>query len=397
MLMVVVSGLLELHVLSQKAKDVQLLVRTAGDMALDQSQVLDDFMSYDGRESYKLKMPSADGGGFVSYDLFGGVYGLDSTVETNKEPIFLKLYDNNDFKMLASRTNAMRRPVKYWNASKTGFEWYYIPRITMMGLDILPSGQSVRGVKDASGQFVSEAFAAEILSAYDLDSHTKYSGGKEYFNTPLNIGVTYLNEELLSTLFVNNMDLMMRLKYDKNLNSEDGGDGILKGTTYSDKVKGTLSTQNPINNGNFSILRGTQNASSPTVKSFSGVKPLIVYKVIDMYDSDNDDMLVSLFGANKSDAETGNTYTSKAEYLKAIDEDVKNPVNGMPYSTKPIIVAKVTFYADVVIPYFSLIAREMRANLGDGTNNFVELLPEKTDGAEGTRRLAYTRYFAVTP
>lgn len=397
MILVAVSGMIELHALSQKAKDVQLLVRTAGDMALEQTQLVDDFMSYGGRESYQLKMPSSDGTGFVQHDLFSGVYGLDSTVEENKEQIFSKLYDNNDFKMLASRTNALRKPVKYWNANRTGFDWYYIPKISMMGLDILPASQSTRGIKNASGQYVPEEFASELMSAYDLDSHVKVSGGKEYYHTPLDLGITYLNEELLSTLFVNNMDLMMRTKYEGNLNSKEGGDGVLEGSTYADKLKGSLEAHNPVNNGVFTLLRGQQNPSSPSVKSFQGVKPLIVYKVIDMYDSTNDDMLVSLFGANKRDTETGTTYLSKADYLEALDSDVLNPVTNRPYSSKPIIVAKVTFYADVVIPYFSIIAREMRGSLGEGDNNFLELLPENSDGVDGTRRIAYTRYFAVTP
>lgn len=394
MFMIFVSAIVELHAIANKAKELQSLIRTAGDMALEQSQLVDEVMAYGGRESAKIIMPSADGNGFVQEDLFAGVFGLDSSVDTNGEKIFNKLYNNNDFKMLASRTSAIKRPVKYWNATKTGFDWYYIPTIAMMGLDILPNDEypnAIRGVKDSAGRYVDESLANEILSAYDLDSHVKESGGKQYYNTPLNIGITYINEDLLSTLFINNLDMLMRYKYEENLNTEKGGNGILKGETYSNKIKGDLSKYNSINNGSFTILRGTQKMTSPRVKAFEGVKPTIVYKVIDMYDSKNDPLLIALFGAEKGG------YPTKAEYLKSLDQDVINPATGQPYTSKPIVVARVTFYVDVIIPYFTLIARELRGSLGEGDNNFLEIVPEKPGGVEGTRRIAYTRYFAVIP
>lgn len=391
MILVVISGVLELHSLSNKAKEVQMVIRTAADTALQQTQLVDDFMGFNERDSIKLKFPARDGSGFVEKDMFEGTLGLDSTIDGNKEKIFSTLYDTNDFMMLSERLSPLRKPVKYWNANRTGFAWYYIPRASMMGLDILPSSDNVRGVKDADGNYVDDAFANEILAAYDLNSHIKYSGNEEYYNTPLNIGVTYLNEDLLGTLFMNNVDTLMRTKYRTNLNDEKGGNGVLKGTTYADKINGDLTSKNPINNGIFTVLRGEQISDVNSVKAFTGVKPLVLYRVIDMYDKKNDVMLERLFGANKG------RFSSKAEYLKDADKNVLNPANNLPYTTKPIVVAKVTFYLDVLIPYYSIVARELRGSIGEGSSNFIELKPTAEDGADGTRRIAYTTFFAVTP
>lgn len=389
--LLVVSGFMESNSLATKAKNLQMLIRTAADMALEQSQVVDDFLSYGGRDTYTIKMPSSNGSGFVETDLFEGVFGITSRVDSNKERIFSSLYNNNDFKMLSLRLEPIEKPVRYWNLSRNGFSWYYIPTISMMGTDILPSGRATKGIKDMYGNYVPESFASEIFQIYGLDSHVHTSGGREYYNTPINLGITYLNEHLLGTLFMNNLDLLMRQKYNSNLNTADGGDGILEGETFSDYIRGDLDEYNPINNGEFTILRGQQNPNVVSVKSFPGVKPLVLYKVIDMYDSRNDAILIDLFGPRKG------SFSSKAEYLKDLDRHVLNPVTMRPYETKPFVVAKATFYVDVIVPYFSVVMRELRSNVVEGSTNFIDLVPEDPEGVAGTRRISYTRYFAVSP
>lgn len=391
-LMVLISGIIELNVLAHKAKEIQNTMRTAADISLNQTQVVSDFLTTgDAGGKYKLKMPKSNGDGFVETDLFQGVYGISSEYTYNSDRIFTELYKNNDFSYLSRSLDSIRRPVRYWNQSRTGFTWYYIPTLALMGTDILPSQESTTDIKDSYGNYIDNGLASEIMTAYGLNNHIKLSGGKQYFNTPINLGVTYLNKDLLSTLFVNNIDMLMRFKYKNNLNTPEGGNGILKGTTYADKVRGDLASLNPINNGSFSFLRGSRGGGAGGVQSYKGVAPSITYKVIDMYDRANDPLLVSLFGANKG------IYTFKADYLKSLDASVLNPVTNTPFTKKPIVVAKVTFYMDVVVPYFTLIAREFRASLVDGTDNFIEMKSPRADGQNGTRRISYTRFFAVTP
>lgn len=392
-LLYLASGWYELMEIADKARSTITTMQTAADMALQQSQLIDEYMSYSGRETYNLKVPQKGGNGYVFEDMFGSIFGLDSGNEGNKEAIFNKMYNNGDLQALSSITAPMRKPVRYYatpNAPSSAMAWYYVPRIAYMGLDVLPGTQAVRGIKVASGGFLDTATAAKLFSDYDFENHTKTTNGVEYYNTPINMGVTYLNKDFLGSLFITNVDLLMRQKYAGNLNTPAGGDGVLKGSTYADRINGDLSMYNPINNGIFTALRGEPNSSSGSGQTYKGVTPKIEYKVIDMYDSANDELLKEVFGAN-----TGG-FGTKAQYLKSLDTDVINPATMRPYDSKPFVLAKVSFYLDVVVPYSSIAARELRGAFG-GSNNFLDIVSDNHDGMGGTRRMTYTRYFAVTP
>lgn len=394
LIMAFLSVILEMRSIASKAAEIDSMMTTAADMALEQVQFVDEFMAHGGRDQYTMMMPSSAGNGFVLEDAFLGIYGIDSSLDSNRDNIFSKLYETPELRDLATRTGPMRRAVRYYANPMNpdqNMAWYYVPRLAQMGLDVLPNVPGVRGIKDVSGAYISPEAADRLFSDYDYESHIKLSAGAEYSNTPVNLGVTYLNKDFLSTTFINNMDLLMRRKYSANLNTEAGGNGVLKGVTYTDKMNGDLSAYNPINNGSFTILRGARNPSGGGVDTFKGVTPNIEYKVIDMYDPANDTMLSSLFGANKEGM------SSKAEYLKSLDSEVIDPATGVPYQKKPIVVAKVSFYLDVVVPYYSIIARDLASRYGTPGANFIDLAPTNKEGVGGTRRITYTRYFAVTP
>lgn len=390
-LLLTISVFMELNAISAKATQVQKLVSTSAELALQQTQFVGDFMDGSESSSFSLRMASDDGKGFKNVDLFEGMYGLNSKQEDNVSKIYDMLYDNNDFKMLALRTGVIKTPVKYYNYTKTGLTWYYMPKVAMVGSTMLPSMEGSNGITDLLGNPVPAGFAKELLTAYGLDKHERVSGGKSYYTHPLNIGITYLNEDLLSSLFVNNMDSLMRTKYSsKDLTKYDGGNGLLEGNTYATNIKNTVDTQNPIHNGVFTYLRGEERIKSSTgVSAFNGIKPTVVYKVIDMYDPDNDDLLVELFGANKDG------YSTKAEYLKQTDSEILNPVTRQPYNSKPIVVAKVTFYADIVVPYFSVAVRELADYVYGGEKG--NMMGIKNDDGSDVRRFSYTTYFAVKP
>lgn len=383
------SVVLEITILNNRAKEVDSVIRISAKMALQQAQVVDENLAYNGRDSYKLTMSRTNGNGFEQVDLFDGVWGIPTGSEANAEAIFLKLYNNEEFKSLASTTTAVTKPIRYYNASKTGYAWYYMPTVAMMGTNILPSKVTTNGVKSVNGAYMSSSLAKEMFADYGVTSYKKTSNGETYYNTPISLGITYLNSSLVSDLFMNNLDLMMRRKYEENLNTPEGGNGVLEGT-YADKITGSIETLNPINNGVFTLLRGEKKGGNGQVATYKGVTPKIEYKTIDMYDSANDDILVNLFGANKG------SYSSKAEYLKSLDANVTNPVTNQAYKTKPIVVAKVTFYADVIVPYYSVMLREMRGAEA-GSNNFLNLVDEHQEGQKGSTRMEYTTYFAVTP
>ncbi len=402
--MAFLSVVLELRSIATKAAEIDTIMTTAADMALEQIQTVDEFMAKGGDSPYTIAMPASSGSGFVDTDIFEGVYGL-----SDRDAIFNKLYNTDQLREVARISGAMRRPLRYYAGSvvNQNLAWYYVPRLAYMGLDLFPSGSpsgiAVRTIKTAAkGGSVVPSWVGEggiapdyegIFQTYGFNTSLKTSGNEEYYNTPVNLGVTYLNEDFLGTIFMNNVDLMMRRKYSANLNSEEGGNGVLKGVTYSDKVTGELSAYNAINNGSFTVLRGAKSPTGMNVDAFKGITPEVDYKVIDMYDSSNDSMLTRLFGTNKG------AFASKAEYLRDLDSGVLDPSTGAPYTTKPIVVAKVTFSLDVVVPYYSIIGRDLASRLGGGANNYIDIEPSGTDvpGAAGSRRMVYTRYFAVTP
>ena len=301
--------------------------------------------------------------------------------------------------------------IGFWNNTHDGFAWYKIPTVSQVGLNVTGINNNTASVTNAGGVFVSESLAMELFSNYHYDTHKRIgyneSGQVDYYVTPISTGITYLNEDVLNTLFINNMDLLMRAKYSKegwDLNTEKGGNGVLKGETYSSLITDSgVSAFNPINNGSFTFIRGPIRAVYNGVTTYKGVVPKIRYKVIDMYDSSNDNILVMLFGANKTAKNdlgvvTG-VFSSKADYLKFLDKDILDPATGLPYDEKLIVVAEVTFYADILVPYSTMVMREFRGTMDGGTNNYLDIKHKSTGvvGATGNDCFSYTTYFAVTP
>lgn len=405
LLIIIVSSLIDLWYANQYSKELQIIVKTAADMALEQTQATDDFFidssTNTNLKAYKMKFPSNDGN-FKELTVYDGIYNKKENIEGNRNEIFLELYDNEDFKNFTKKCGNIRTSIHYWNTNKTGMLWYTMPRIAQIGTNLLPANVNSRGIK-YENSYVNTTVEENLYKEYGFDRHRKENGLSEYYTTPISLGITYLNKELLGTLFMNNMDLLMRTKYDKanwNLNTEKGGNGILKGEYYKDTIKKDLKSENPINNGVFTLIRGKESTKgNSTVKTFPGVIPRVEYKVIDMYDRQNDVLLTYLFGAKKT-TEEGRYFESKADYLKELDKEVLDPMTGLPYKSKPIVIAKVTFYADVIIPYTSITSKGMRSSYGDKENNFLDIVRKNTTGIKGksgSDLFSYTRYFAVTP
>ncbi len=372
-------------------------------MALEQTQVTDDFFvksSDPATLPYKMSFPSSDGNGYTQLSIYDGVFNKNESIPENRDKIYTQLYNNPKFKNFSTMLGNVRTPIRHWDTTKTNLQWYTIPRIAQVGTNILPNDEKAIGVQ-MNGVPVNPKRWSELYANYGMDNYKKQNGRSEYYVTPISLGVTYLDEELLGTLFMNNMDLLMRTKYSKsgiNLNTEEGGNGLYKGSFYSDSIIDDLRSHNPINDGKFTLIRGAESTKgNNSVDTFVGTKPKIEYKVIDMYNPANDDLLVSLFGANKTD-DSGITYRSKAEYLKALDKFRLDPSTGSPFSTKPIVVAKVTFYADIVVPYTTPAILDFKQNVG-GTH-YLDIERKNTTGVKGVTgsdQFSYTRYFAVTP
>ncbi len=417
LLILLACSFLEIIFISNHAQTAQLLMRTAADMALEQVQATDDFFVTGGgyllenQGSYKLNV--CTGTRFEQVDLFPSFTGLTNSV-SDIGNIYTKLYGGGKMKKFIEDSSILNlRFITGYTQPPLGIDsdtnilvtnWYHVPKIYQMGKDIL-------GVDDGSilNNFLSlgipiynsgskQADVDAIMSMYELNNATKKaydSLGNEinYYYTPISLGITYINEDLLQALFINNIDLLMRSKYTQNssydLSSAECGNGIWCGSFYKELVDtDSLSAWNPINNGAFTFLRGTQvSGTSQGAMFFEGtVKPKIEYIVLDMYNNSdlNNEMLQQVLGprfTNSSDSDVDARYkgqTLTGGLLKDIDKEsieyLETIIYGAPNSSsplnhKPIVIAKVTFYADFIIPYSTVSLREMRGREQDDIIN----------------------------
>lgn len=394
LLIIIFSAFVEFLFIDIKAQNLQLMIRTAGDMALEQVQATDDFfkpgegymLSEQGvpNVQYTIQVPFNGGSGYKKVPAFEVITGRNT-----KEDIFEYLYIKDNMNRSRLQEYLSKNPKvldievsgAYWDENFASYygsdaiQWYKIPKIAQMGYQA--TGHSAFRGFNQSGIPVPTQFLQGFWQMYDLNESKKLayeSNGSihEYYMTPISLGITYIDEELLSYYFMNNMDLLMRSKYVINgidLNSEEGGDGVYKGNIYSSLVFDDMDIFNPINNGYFTLLRGEEKIDPNTgAKLYLGVRPDIRYKVIDMFDSRNDEVLSFLFGAFP------NVGGSKSAYFRQISEDVYDPMTGLPYTSKPIVIAEVTFYADVIIHYDTIGLRELRGksdNSGELSGRFL--------------------------
>ena len=431
-LILLACTLLEFIFVGNYAQQAQLLMRTAADMALEQVQATDDFfvtgggylLDEVGQDSYKIYVNKGDK--FEKVDLFPA-FTNNANDKSAVGDIYEDLY-GADFRQFLNE-NPEVLSLRFY-AGKYGFtntggtfstitsHYYALPKIYQMGFDILRKDTNwyVTNVKNISGVNYTTMYndltvANEgIIDMYELDNSAKIAYDKnlqqtEYYFTPISLGITYINEDLLQALYMNNLDLLMRTKFmknaDYNLTEESYGNGILRGAFYPELTDtDTLDRYNPINNGMFSLLRGERISGTGQGSNFyKGTVPLKVeYVVLDMYKDTptNNAALQSILGPRFTndtasadefgslyftDTATASLYQGKevtGALLYQMDyEYIKNlkTVMGMGFGVdtivdhKPIVVAKVTFYADFVIPFSTVSLREMRGREVDGGIN----------------------------
>ena len=265
-----VCCLLEIIFITNNAQEAQLLMRTAADMALEQIQATDDYFTsgggyimngelLDSNERNRAYLLTANTGNkFSQVKMFPALTG-----QTELKNIYKSLYGNNRINKFISDSIANNSSVLSlrslagvvpheetailkvgdenveFTVSNFNIEWYSFPKICMMGNDIvssnyhklkeLGSGLDVNWNTAISGGTTSEKITKDtIWSMYDLNNTEKklsVNGQEiEYYLTPISLGITYINEDLLQALFINNLDLLMRSKYTSdpsyNLNSK---------------------------------------------------------------------------------------------------------------------------------------------------------------------------------
>lgn len=439
LLILLVCCILEIIFISNHAQDAQLLMRTAADMALEQVQATDDFFVTGGgyllnnEDGYKLTVNT--GTQFEAVNLFPAFTGISNNKD-NVGQMYKKLYGgdkmSNFIKASKSPTSVGSdvSPV-YGDVLSLSFvggaieelqgvtvtvngdefsinpttstlhtNWYYIPKLYQMGIsDVLNyESEADSSIKELHMPWGEGDDIAYLKNMYELNVSEKLAyieGSSEpisYYLTPISLGVTYINEELLQALFINNLDLLMRCKYMQNdeydLTAKQYGAGVLKGEFYPELVDTeSLEEFNPINNGLFTLLRGKEiSGTGENAKLYQGtVKPKVEYIVLDMYEDNatNNEMLRQILGPrfsknteyfdNPSHTQQFSGKTITGKLLKDMDVDsiqMLKDITGTDAEIlehKPIVIAKVTFYADFIIPYSTVSLREMRGREVDGS------------------------------
>lgn len=481
-ILLLVCCFIEIIFIGNAAQEAQLLMRTAADMALEQVQATDDFFITGGGyimdagtgstlrtdvQGYKMKVLTTSGQYSQEYNMFEAITDKHETLS-----IFTHIYgpskigswiDENPNVLeicftagVVEHTDSMIAGGGTIDApvSALKMNWYQIPNLAQMG-EAVTNGRTRMGFKMDGNKLVDNNVLTNIWNMYDLNNTAKdinVSGSEiKYFLSPLSLGITYINEDLVQAFFMNNLDLLMRAKYTNrngyNLNTDpECGAGMLKGSFYSELVDtSSLQSLNPINNGTFTLLRGKQmDGTQYGVMLYEGIKPKIEYVVLDMYNQNaaQDPILQQIFGPRFSRDAT-HSYAGQVitgQHLWELDKDsiqnmkeVTKTTGSDVYDHKPIVVAKITFYADFVVPYMSPSIREMRGRVDNSNRisgrtlfnpfsdsqinvqnvqpiagNYVDIIAKtqlmRGDIYNGVTRLGgnsdamcYTTYFAVTP
>lgn len=211
-----------------------------------------------------------------------------------------------------------------------------------------------------------------------------------YYLTPTSLGLTYIDPEVLNVMFHSNMDLLVRSKFlqqDISGNVAVGADytPIIDNTYYP--VDTTIATdttwaKNVVNDGSFYYLRGEATHNSSGIDYvYNGVtlpEPKVEYiyyniSAEDIKNCTKTDIIMdnteAAALANKNAAVTGSlglTAEERAELNNLLAlainpgttiERLINRYSGL--EDYNLIIAKVTFYADIAYPY---ITSQMRGN-----------------------------------
>lgn len=353
------TAVYELGSIATTSAHIQRTVSASADIALNQVMASDELFNngdfadkFNSMDVTTVYIADVDSINYSKVNLFETVYKT-----TDKQALHYRMYGNNPvFNNMQYMQDICRM--------RTTLGSYNIPTIARLGLLDTTSGVYL----DQTGAYLKEQldnssynismnkYNTDWLQVYSAKKTYKTRRGTEtYYLAPTNVGITYVDPQLLQTAFVSNMDLLMRSKYRKLENGLSNGMGVpssgLAGEhqRISLKAQETVESYNIINDSQFAFVKG--NISNSIGKGYTGgrlsnnktVSPDISYKILDMTNPENAS-LVRLALGGIPDAK------SYSDWLTSL---------GLTeHSDKYMVVAKITFFADIIVPYKTVIARE---------------------------------------
>lgn len=470
LLIMIISGAVDGVFLQEKARQVNYVIKTASDMALEQAQVTDDFFKA-GEGFYIAGALGAEHNPytFMTFDADNETINYNDNIyqrytgKTEKGEIYDYLFSANgsnfkDYinKVTPAKLEKLTTQYYIYNGATSTMQKLEAPTLMQMGVEV-NSTPRVEGAKTDTDIGITGSLSGIIgntgdgfalknstnAEGYEINSVSKLSYNHDtgeyenYFLTPLALGVTYLDPDLLQRLYINNVNLLMRAAYIEEVTHPtgyvgrvEGGKGVLRGETYSQdlKIDPTLDRQ-AINNGQITAIIGDYDLATNMFQGPINREAVVEYKVIDMYNNSNAEILKEVLGVipksefNKQGVAVGNY----GGYYRKIDT-LNIGTTGVQKTSKPMVVAKVTFKLDVIIPYSTPSMRELRMYNPEGEegvkarklfeydashitpNNFIDLRPREITASytsldnitvgipkDGVREVEYTTFFAVTP
>lgn len=369
----------EMSYLDTVVSEINRTMITASEQAINQVLASDELFTADtgnnGRymnTSYTT-IKTADGNAtkYTDENLFEVVYKT-----TKKHDLYLRMFKDN---AMFSNSAYMYDLCKVKTLVGGRFD---IPLIARMGLlsrnpEMLtgPAYDYLKQVVDDSGYSLStvEFGNRDWMHLYEVKKEYNNANlEKEYYYlAPTNVGITYLDPNLLQTAFATNMDVLMRAKYAQTGDVSVGvgiPDVVFAGGedyVLSEDLQKFAIQNNIINNGHFAYVKGERSTSvgvgytGGVNANHENVVPTISYKVVDVCDPNNETLIRMAVSeiAGPSDPE------HYKAWLETQGIDTKK--------SHYCVVAKITFYADIIVPYSTPLSRNLYSlyRRGAGTTN----------------------------
>lgn len=356
--------------------EINRTLATASEQAVNQVLASDELFTADMGVTQRYKntayttILTADGTNkqYTDKNLFEVVYKTN-----NKDELYLRMFQNN---ALFNDLGYMQEVCKIKTTLGSGTGQFSIPLIARMGLlSVAPKmldGESynyLKQVVDASGYPLKmvEFGNRDWMHLYDVKKYynTANSNQKEhYYLAPTNVGITYLDPNLLQTAFASNMDILMRGKYAEAGDVSEGV-GIPNvifggGEDYvlAEDVQTYAIDNNIINNGKFAYVKGR--CSMSTGVGYTGgtsmgavskgyITPTVSYKVVDVCNPENEQLVRMAL----TEIQGESNFENYKQWLVTQGIDINQP--------HYCVIAKVTFYADIIIPYSTPLSRNLHS------------------------------------
>lgn len=224
-----------------------------------------------------------------------------------------------------------------------------------------------------------------------------------YFLTPSKVGVTYIPISLVENIYQNNLDLIMRYKYNDDEQLDIHSTMLRNAYEYqSTQVENNVSNYElTYNNGECGIVNNglfTVNKDTSTITN-------VEYKVIDIFNGVNDDLIEQVYGGYveyNSAGVVSSTGIMTADKLEGRSTAMKYSTSGAltPETQHYIVVAKVTFTTDVILNHKTAVFTKWKTDYDryeyTNLNDIVQTTGTNTNTSTNSRKYTYTRYYAVT-